>query len=83
MINKLTYLVFSPSEPSIGKLVEGLNKIIELCEIEYNKNQFKWNIIYDEELYYKKPLIIQKFIEMKKYLGINNMDDLKILNSLK
>ena len=60
-----------------------LNKIIELCEIEYNKNKFKWNIIYDEELYYKKPSIIQKFINMEKYLGINNMDDLKILNSLK
>ncbi len=39
-----------------------LEEIIKLCEIEYKKDQFKWNNYYDEEKYYKYPKILEKFI---------------------
>ena len=51
---------------------------------EDNKgNLFKWNILYDEKDYYKKPYVIKKFIEFNKYFGIEILDDLKYFNSLK
>lgn len=60
-----------------------LEKIIELCEEDNKDNLFKWNILYDEKNYYKKPYIIKKFIEFNKYFGIEILDDLKYFNSLK
>ena len=60
-----------------------LDNIIKLCEDDNRNNLFKWNIIYDENKYYHKPNIIQKFIKINKNFGIETLDDLKYLNLLK
>lgn len=60
-----------------------LDEIIQLCEIDNKNNLFKWNIIYDENKYYKKPSIIEEFIKLNKNFGIEVIDDLKYLNFLK
>ena len=59
-----------------------LEEIIQLCKKEFEKNKFKWNQIYDENKYYPKPEIIKFFIEKNKLCGIENMEDLKLLNSI-
>jgi len=56
-----------------------LEEIIDLCKIDYEKNKFKWNKIYDENKYYKKPNIINIFIEKNKLLGIEDLKDLELL----
>lgn len=60
-----------------------LDEIIQLCEKDNKNNLFKWNIIYDENKYYKKPSIIEEFIKLNKNFGIEVIDDLKYLNFLK
>lgn len=57
-----------------------LENIIKKCQEDYEKNKFKWNKIYDEEKYYKKPKIITFFIEKNKLNGIEHLEDLELLN---
>lgn len=56
-----------------------LQEIIKLCEEENKRNIYKWNTIYDENKYFKKPEIIQKFIKSEKYFGIETLNDLYLL----
>lgn len=56
-----------------------LHEIIRLCEEEDKLNIFKWNTVYDEDKYYKKPMVVKKFIELKKYFGIETLNDLQFL----
>ncbi len=60
-----------------------LEDIISLCEEENKKNLFKWNILYNENEFYKKPKIIKYFLKHNKYFGINDLSDLYILNNIK
>lgn len=59
-----------------------LEEIINVFKKDYEKDKFKWNIIYDENRFYKKPIIIDYFIKNNKLNGIEKLEDLKILNSL-
>lgn len=59
-----------------------LDEIITICEKDHMKNIFKWNQIYDENKYYIKPKIIKYFIDNNKKQGIENLDDLKYLDSI-
>lgn len=56
-----------------------LEDIISLCKEDYIKNKFKWNKIYDEEKYFKKPKIINIFIEKNKLCGVEDLEDLSLL----
>ena len=60
-----------------------LDEIIEICEKDNKQNIFKWNIIYDENKYVKRPKIIKYFLNLNKNFGIENINDLKLLDSLK
>ena len=60
-----------------------LEDTISICEEYDNKDKFKWNIVYNENEYYKRPYIIKYFLENNKNFGIENLDDLKYLNLLK
>lgn len=60
-----------------------LEDIISLCEDENKKNLFKWNILYNENEFYKRPKIIKYFLKHNKNFGINDLSDLYIFNKLK
>ena len=59
-----------------------VEEIIKQCNVDYDIHKFKWNIIYDEQKYYKKPPIITYFIEKNKKMGIEKIEDLYLLNSI-
>ena len=59
-----------------------LDEIIIICEKDHMKNIFKWNQIYDENKYYIRPKIIKYFINNNKKQGIENLNDLKYLDSI-
>lgn len=59
-----------------------LNEIINICEEDFKKNIFKWNIIYDEKKYFEKPKIIKYFIKNNKMFGIEKLEDLKYFNNI-
>jgi len=60
-----------------------LDEIISICEKEDKKNIFKWNILYDENKFYKRPYVIQFFLKNNLNFGIEKIEDLNILNELK
>jgi hypothetical protein len=62
-----------------------LEEIIDRYEIHICSNpeeNFKWHKIYDEEIYFKYPEIIKKFISFGKLEGIKNLEDLHYLDKL-
>ncbi len=60
-----------------------LDEIINMDEKHVNsndENKYKWHKIYDEQLYFKYPIIIKKCIELGYNEGIKELDYLKILD---
>jgi len=59
-----------------------MEDVIERCQSNYERDKFRWNILYDENKYYKRPSIIQFFINKGKLTGIESMEELKLLKSV-
>ena len=60
-----------------------LEKMISVFEKEYKKDEFKWNLKYNENKYYKYPYIINFMIKKNKLKGIETLNDLEILDEIK
>jgi len=60
-----------------------LEKMISVFENEYKKDEFKWNLKYNENKYYKYPFIINFMIKNNKLKGIETLNDLEILDEIK
>jgi len=60
-----------------------LEKMIHVFEEEYKKDEFKWNLIYNENKYYKYPFIINFMIQKNKLKGIESLQDLEFLDEIK
>jgi len=51
-------------------------------EKDNNTNIFKWNKLFDEKKFLKKPWIIHYFLEINKNYGIEYIEDLKYLDKI-
>lgn len=67
---------------NINQNEKNLETMIKVFEKEHKKNEFKWNLKYNENIYYKYPYIINFFIEKNKLKGIEVLQDLKFLEEL-
>ena len=57
--------------------------MISIFENEYKKDEFKWNLKYNQNKYYKYPDIINFMIQKNKLKGIETLNDLEILDEIK
>lgn len=67
---------------NINEQEEDLEKMIKVFEDEHKKDEFKWNLIYDEKKYYNYPFIINYMINNNKLKGIESLNDLNFLDSI-